>query len=265
MMSEHNVPERDSTDSGLLQPLASKSVVDRIIDRLTQAIVDRQLKPGQKIPTEIELCESMQVGRNSVREAIKVLVTMGVLEIRRSEGTFVTRGFSERMLDPLVYGLLLEKGDSYSIIELRLLFEAGIIRLAIEKRTEQELRELHSALEQMVDVVTNERELDDVLAADCAFHRVLVKMVKNPLVEKVNVVIERLTKPSRKNATRRLMEANGASCFLSRHQEIVKIIRERDIRSVDSVIDKHFRNWRIANSNEPERPSSSETDAFMAL
>jgi len=56
----------------------------------------------------MELCESLRVGRNSVREAIKILVTMGVLEIRRSEGTFVCKGFSGRMLDPLVYGLILE-------------------------------------------------------------------------------------------------------------------------------------------------------------
>ena len=104
------------------KPLSTGSVVEQIIRRLTEALSNRELQPGQKIPTEMELCESLQVGRNSVREAIKILVAMGVLEIRRSEGTFVCRGFSSRMLDPLVYGLILEGGGSGKLIELRRIF-----------------------------------------------------------------------------------------------------------------------------------------------
>ena len=60
-------------------------------------MLNRELRPGDKIPTEAELAESMGVGRNSIREAIKILVYLGVLEIRRAEGTFVCEGFSESM------------------------------------------------------------------------------------------------------------------------------------------------------------------------
>ncbi len=62
--------------------LANKSVVERITDQITNAIINGELKPGDKIPTEVELCESFGVGRNSVREAIKVLEAYGVLEIK---------------------------------------------------------------------------------------------------------------------------------------------------------------------------------------
>jgi DNA-binding FadR family transcriptional regulator len=85
-------------------------VVQRIVDSITGAIVEGRLRPGAQIPTEMELSESMGVGRNSVREAIKILEAMGVLDIRRAEGTFVVQGFQNRMLDPLVYGLILEGG-----------------------------------------------------------------------------------------------------------------------------------------------------------
>ena len=57
-----------------LAPVSSKSVVQIIIDRLTGAIIEGELKPGDKIPTEPELAEELQVGRNSVREAIRILV-----------------------------------------------------------------------------------------------------------------------------------------------------------------------------------------------
>lgn len=71
-------------------------------------------RPGRKIPTELELSGSMGVGRNnSAREAVKALVGMGVPTIRRSEGTFMAEGFSARMLEPMVYGLILEAGTRW--------------------------------------------------------------------------------------------------------------------------------------------------------
>ena len=69
-----------------LKPISTKSVVQQVIDRLTDAMLHKELRPGDKIPTEMELSESFGIGRNSVREAIKILVSYGVLEIRRPEG-----------------------------------------------------------------------------------------------------------------------------------------------------------------------------------
>lgn len=76
-----------------LKKINRSSVVQRVIDRLTEAIVSGELKPGDRIPTEMELAEQMGVARNSIREAVKILVYIGVLEIRRADGTFVCDGF----------------------------------------------------------------------------------------------------------------------------------------------------------------------------
>ena len=65
-----------------LKKINRSSVVQRVIDRLTEAIVSGELKPGDRIPTEMELAEQMGVARNSIREAVKILVYIGVLEIR---------------------------------------------------------------------------------------------------------------------------------------------------------------------------------------
>ena len=71
-----------------LKKINRSSVVQRVIDRLTQAMLSGELKPGDKIPTEMELSEQLGVALNSIREAIKILVYIGVLEIKRAEGTF---------------------------------------------------------------------------------------------------------------------------------------------------------------------------------
>ena len=117
-----------------LKKLNNESVVQRVINCLTDTMINKELRPGDKIPTELELSETLGVGRNSIREAIKILVYLGVLEIRRAEGTFVCEGFTESMIDPMIYGIILDKADSYdNLMELREMMEAGVVRLAMAK------------------------------------------------------------------------------------------------------------------------------------
>ena len=131
-----------ANSAGYLKSLKSESVVQQVINCLTDAMVSGQLRPGDQIPTEPELSAALGVARSSVREATKILTCLGVLESRRSEGTFVTSGFQESMIDPMVYGVILNQGteDFQNLIELRQLMEAGMMRLAIQKRDEDGLR-----------------------------------------------------------------------------------------------------------------------------
>lgn len=169
----------------LMNPVPNESVVDQIITRITDAIISGELQPGQKIPTENSLSEAMNVGRNSVREAIKVLEAMGVLNIRRPEGTFVAEGFSDRMLNPMIYGLILEGGSSPAMIELRQLFDVGILKLAIEKATENDIKNIFETLTELRRVVQKQQlDKNEILDADIMFHRALEAAVKNPLVNK---------------------------------------------------------------------------------
>ncbi len=106
-----------------LAPVSSKSVVQIIIDRLTGAIIEGELKPGDKIPTEPELAEELQVGRNSVRKRYG-FCSIWVLEIRRPEGTFVCNGFSTQIINPMIYQVILQKEGSYDdLIGLRKIIE----------------------------------------------------------------------------------------------------------------------------------------------
>ena len=132
----------------MFKKIKSKSVVQTIVDSITKAIIAGDLKPGDKIPTEMELAESFGVGRNSIREAIKILVYYGVLEIRRAEGTFVCDGFNKIMIDPMVYGVILHQSQDYvNLMELREMMEVGVMRLAIAKYNENDLEKLRQKLE----------------------------------------------------------------------------------------------------------------------
>ena len=129
-----------------LRNLKSESVVQQVINCLTDGMVSGELKPGDKLPTEPELAATFGVARTSVREATKILTYLGVLESRRAEGTFVCSGFTESMIDPMVYGIILGRGDDFdSLMELRELIEAGIMRLAVRKATDEELAGLRKS------------------------------------------------------------------------------------------------------------------------
>mgnify|MGYP002601435731 CR=1 FL=1 len=131
-----------SDTPGYVKNLKKESVVQSVINCLTDAMRNKQLKPGDRIPPEPDLAASMGVARSSVREAIKILTYLGVLESKRSEGTFVCSGFQESMIDPMIYGMILNQDSFDNLMELREMVEAGIMRLASAKYNEEDGRVL---------------------------------------------------------------------------------------------------------------------------
>ena len=81
---------------GSIHKIAVESTVDTIVNQMVEQIIDGTFCPGQRIPTELELAESFGVGRNSVREAVKILCAYGILEIRRADGTYICSDFSPK-------------------------------------------------------------------------------------------------------------------------------------------------------------------------
>ena len=129
-------------------PKLSNNTVQQIIDAFTEQLIGGQIKPGDQIPTEVELAERFGVARNTVREAVKILVAMGVLEIRRPVGTFVCSGFTEAMISPMLYGVILGRGDSYNeLLELREIMETGSMLTVIRNATDEEITALSEPLD----------------------------------------------------------------------------------------------------------------------
>ena len=121
--------------SEYLSPIKAKSMVDSVVSRLTSAIMSGELKPGMKIPTEADLVKAFGVGRNTIREAIRILVAYGILEVRRADGTYVCDGFSPKILDPMLYGIILQMESAHrDLIGLRKLLDNGILEELFYKK-----------------------------------------------------------------------------------------------------------------------------------
>jgi len=229
--------EYEETRSRFLKPINNISVVQKVIDQLTLAMIHKELRPGDKIPTEVELSESFGVGRNSVREAIKILVSFGVLEIKRPEGTFVTGGFSDKMLDPLLYGIILDESDSMdSLKELREWLDTGMLLLAAKKSDDKDVKNLERAFE----VLREKMGVGDDKAAfdaDNVFHDVMAEITHNPLFSKIGKLVRLLTYEIRRRTFYNMTKTQEArDAMVQVHYDIFEAIRSRDTQKAAEII-----------------------------
>ncbi len=226
-----------------LKSLKKESVVQSVINCLTDAIRNKELKPGQRIPPEPELAASLGVARSSVREAIKILTYLGVLESKRAEGTFVCSGFKESMIDPMIYGIILNQDSFEDLMDLRQMIEAGSMRLAILKRTEQELEDLSDILEQMHGIlVYGNNKVDDFFRIDNDFHDKVTEMSHNPLVDKINRVVRTLTYSMRYDTVAAMINTGREEELFEAHAKLYRTLKgeSNDSNLDDLVLGTYF-------------------------
>lgn len=211
-----------------LASLKKESVVQSVINRLTEGMRRGELKPGDKIPTEPELADSLGVARSSIREAIKILTYLGVLESKRHEGTFVCSGFEESMIDPMVYGIILNQDSFDNLMELREMTEAGLLRLAIKHHDKEEVAELEQRLREMEATLggTDEEAIKAFFEADDSFHDKISEMGKNAMADKINKVVRTLTYAVRYETVSSMIKQGKGRKLYEAHTVLLDAIKQ---------------------------------------
>lgn len=226
------------------KPLGGETVVNQVVRQITDAIIDGSLKPGDKLPTEPELCAGFGVGRSSVREAVKILEAYGVVRIRRAEGTFVNDSYNRKMFDPMLYGMLLEENFKADIIQLRKVFDVGIFHQIMGVITQEHLQALEARLGALRAAVLSEAPSErEIMEADNAFHTYLAGITGNRLLMDMYEYVDRITTPSRKKAVGDVLAARETEKFLSLHREIISLLTDKDYSRIEEVLKEHYQFW----------------------
>jgi GntR family transcriptional repressor for pyruvate dehydrogenase complex len=237
----------DKTFPESIQPLGRKSLSLTIMNVITDDLLSGHLKPGDKLPAESELAQKLGVARNSVREAIKMLSSIGVVEIKRGIGTFIAKSMSDSMVNPLILGLVLEQEASKEIIEVRLLLDTGIAELAIQKATNEEIDALDQSNQRLKEAAEkNPRDPHELRDLDLSFHETLLGITKNPLLYKLSKAIYTLFLASIEKS----VQADPLRAFRN-HQMIIDAIRKRDAELVRKMTSESLAFWM--QSIEPEK------------
>ena len=132
-----------------IKPIKQKRVSDEVLEQIKDSIISGEWAPGTKIPGEMDLAEMFGVSRVSIRQAIHRLVGMGVLTIRRGEGTFVSEVFPKDYFNTLLPVLMIEAPDMVEMLEFRAVIEIESARFAALRANDEDISRLEKALSNM--------------------------------------------------------------------------------------------------------------------
>ena len=164
----------------------TKTLAEQVADGIMNLIQETPYKTGDKLPTEKELCESTGAGRNTVREALKILASRNVIEIRQGAGTFVSekQGIPD---DPLGFSMVNDHVKlTKDLLQVRIMLEPQIAALAAQCAKEHEIKELEEILEEM-EAAMKKRE--DYSELDTKFHTKIAQCTHNIVMENLLPVI----------------------------------------------------------------------------
>lgn len=217
-------------------PLSRRPVTEMITEMITSRISSGVLKPGDKLPAEPELARQLQVGRGSLREAIRTLHTLGILEVVRGRGTFVAEPMSQPHSAQFIGLSSITGPELAEILELRIALEAAAVSLACLRATAEDLDEMrqraadHEAAVERRDVLAQHRTDED-------FHESIVGAAHNGhLLSMYHMIVPRMS-DFRKET---LKLERSSRRFVPGHRDIISGIRAREPRASSNAAARHI-------------------------
>lgn len=171
-------------------------LVEQTYDSLLKMIIDKQFGPGERLPSEMALCETFKVSRNTLRAAINKLSALGFVETRQGGGTFVKVVDSDVHLNFFVPALLTHNLDLLEIMQFRKGIEVEAARLAAENATEEDICDLRALFENCKANLSN---MGEFASANTDFHFAVAKASHNKMFEKMMEIIRSMILPEMQN------------------------------------------------------------------
>jgi DNA-binding FadR family transcriptional regulator len=206
-----------------LKPLNTTSRYRAVQDTLRAYILDNQLQPGERLPSEAELAAALGVSRNPIREAIKGLEALGLVEVRVGLGIYVKAATLDDILTNFAYSLLFDGQSVADLYEIRQRLELSYVREAVRQLTDENLAEMERLLGEM------QRESaagHDFIMQDLALHRALFHNVGNATLLKMFDIFSAIYAN-----TRHLFQALTPEVVaddLENHKALLEALRQRD-------------------------------------
>lgn len=193
-----------------------------IAEALSERIISGELGPKALLPPERELCESFDVSRTVIREAVKLLESRGLVRIERGRGTIVEEARHETVTDSLRLMLRRNVHTIEELLELRKILEAGIAALAAERRTEENLEAMQQCLETMR---RKPGEPEGYVDADLGFHAEIARAAQNPVLL---LVLNPLADLLRQSRIATFSGPRFVKLRTKQHEAIFEMIRKKD-------------------------------------
>ena len=215
-----------------LKNIKKESVRVQVFRQLRDQVLRRTWPPGCKIPSEHELSRTMGVSRVSIREGIQHLVSLGILETRHGEGTFVRELSGEIYFNSLIPLMALDETDIFHVLEYRRIIEKGTAALAAERATDHDVAEMEAVYDRMV---RSQGDVAEFAKEDLEFHLAVAKATGNSVLIKVNNVLRSVLSVSMENIVSTLGMRDG----LHYHRLLIEAVRSRNAPEAERLMEEH--------------------------
>ncbi len=219
----------------MLKPVKKVTIPDSIIEQIIKYIQD-ELKPGDRLPSERGMINFLGVGRTSLREALRALEGIGIVETKAGEGTFVSMDSNKIYRKPLELGVFGTKQSLKDLFDARWIVEVGMMNLVVLLITEKELKDCEIILEKMKALGI--KEFGIFLDLDYQFHKIISQASRNGvLIEFLNLT-RLIIDEERHHAS---ITKEGLKKSVMVHQAILNALKKGDVKTSVKAMENHMK------------------------
>ncbi|TVR63920.1 MAG: FadR family transcriptional regulator [Spirochaetaceae bacterium] len=223
-----------------ITPISQKRIYQEIIEQIINLIRRGELEIGDRLPSERDLAEMFDVSRQSVREALRVMEVIGLVETRQGGGSYVTDINIAKFLNMIAPVFLAKKGFEYELLELRFMLEVKAAELAAGAPVQKGLSPIEESITKMRSAVADGQP-DAGVAADIAFHRAIFEMSGNWVLSKAAEFVVSILEVSVSYGRRVIIgNRDDAELLTQQHERISEAIRDRDPAAARKRMEDHL-------------------------
>ena len=218
-------------------PIRNPKAYDQVIEVIKDKIKKGKIKKGDKLPSEREMAESLGLSRASVREALRALEVIGLIESIQGAGNYIRTNFDNSLIEPLSLMFMLQESSVKEMYDLRETLELQCVKLSARYIEENELGLLTAILNRMYLAKTEEESLE----LDIEFHYLIAKTSRNMLLINVHEVLSQLMDEFiRKSRMQILHEGNTRENLLEIHENLLRALKCREEAKASQAMKEHF-------------------------
>ena len=221
----------------MFSPIKNTKVYEQVIDQIKEMIDKGTLKKGDKLPSERDLVEQLKVSRASIREALRALEVIGLVECRQGEGNYIKSSFQDNLFEPLSIMFMLEGRNQEDIWELRKIMEVEASGLAAKRISEEQLKELKEIVESFVNC-----EDEDINAEiDKKFHYKIAECSGNVLIFNILSTVSNLVDHFIEDARKLILaQQENKDILFSQHEEIYLAMKKHSSTAARKAMREHL-------------------------
>lgn len=224
----------------MFKPIKSKKIYEVVIEEIQKQIISGTLNRGDKLPTERDLAEQLNVSRTSVREAMRALEVLGIIHVKQGGGNFIKDRFDDALVEPLSMMFMLNESHPREIVDLRKIIEVESAYRAAERITDEEIEELRGIVDQL-RIQTKLKNETMSVKFDKAFHYSICRIADNFLFSNILNMLSNLMDALIEDARGIiLLKEENQDVLIDQHEKIFYALESKDSKAAAHAMREHI-------------------------